>query len=136
MIGVCTITLMISLCYGFISWKIIPVEIAAYLFNIGIHTILVCLIATRNYNGLDISKKAAFNYQGINATQWVYMFAIFLICIIIYLPFAFFINAWVGVLSMGIFGIIFLLLHNWWLDTIVKQFKKNKYKILSGFREK
>jgi hypothetical protein len=136
MIGICTITFLVSLCYGFISWKIIPVEIAAYLFNIGIHTILVCLIATRNYKGLDISKKAAFNYQGINASQWIYMFAIFLICIIIYLPFALLINAWVGILSMGIFGIIFLLLHNWWLDIIVKQFKKNKYKILSGFREK
>jgi hypothetical protein len=136
MTSISTIAFLISLCYGFMSWKIIPVEIAAYLFNIGIHSILVCLIATRNYKGLDISKKAAFNYQGINATQWIYMFAISLICLIIYLPFAFFINAWVGILSMGIFGIIFLLLHNWWLDIIVKQFKKNKYKILSGFREK
>ncbi|HEX4372034.1 MAG TPA: DUF5687 family protein [Puia sp.] len=136
MIGISTITFLISLCYGFISWKIIPVEIAAYLFNIGIHTILVCLIATRNYKGLDITKKAAFNYQGVNATQWIYMLAIFLICTILYLPFALLINGWVGILALGILGIVFLLLHNWWLDIIVKQFKKNKYKILSGFREK
>ncbi|HLY71562.1 MAG TPA: DUF5687 family protein [Puia sp.] len=136
MIGICTITFLISLCYGFVSWKIIPVEMAAYLFNIGIHTVLVCLIATRNYKGLDISKKAAFNFQGVNATQWVYMLAIVLISLIFYLPFALFINVWAGILSMSFFGIIFLLLHNWWVDVIVGQFKKNKYKILSGFREK
>jgi hypothetical protein len=136
MIVMSTIALLPSLFYGFISWKIIPIEIAAYLFNVGIHTVLVTLFATRNYKGFDISKSASFNYQGIGVVQWVYSLAIVLVGLIIYLPVALFFNTWLGIVSVGILGLIFLLLQNWWIDIIVKQFKKNKYKILSGFREK
>jgi len=135
MLSVSTIWLLCSLAYGFISWKIIPVEIAAYLFNIGINTVLVGLFATRNYKSIDITKKASFNYQGMGATQWLYTLAIGVSCLLVYWPFAFFMNSWAGIAAIGVSGLVFLLFQDWWIGIIQLEFQKNKYKISEGFRE-
>lgn len=131
-----TISFFLSLLYGFISWKLIPILFASWLFNIGIHSVLTGFIGTRNYKGLDLSKGSTFNYQGTGAAQWLYSFVILIVGVIIYLPFALLINKWTGIVAIGIAGLVSLLMRDWWLDKITLQFKKQKYKMLEGFREK
>ncbi|MEO6904809.1 MAG: DUF5687 family protein, partial [Ginsengibacter sp.] len=131
-----TVSFLLSLLYGFLSWKLIPILIAAWLFNIGIHSVLTCFIGTRNYKGLDLSKGSSFNYQGTGAAQWLYSFVILIVGGAIYLPFALLINSWSGIVAIGILGLISFLMQDWWLDKITVQFQKHKYKILEGFREK
>ncbi|HYH14933.1 MAG TPA: DUF5687 family protein [Flavisolibacter sp.] len=132
----CTAALLLSLFYGFISWKIIPIQLAAYFFNIGIHTVLAAFIGTYNDKGLDISKGSSFNYQGIGAAQWLYALVILLVGVLLYLPFALLINAWAGVAAIGILGIANLLLQDWWIQKLSLQFMQRKHKLLAGFREK
>jgi hypothetical protein len=136
LISFSTIAFLLSLLYGFLSWKLIPVLIAAWLFNAGIHSILTAFIGTRNYKGVDLSKGSAFNYEGTNAAQWLYSLMILLIGGAIYLPFALLINSWSGIAAIGILGLISFLMQDWWLDKITVQFQKHKYKVLEGFREK
>ena len=136
MIIVSTISLLFSLFYGFINWKIIPIEIAAYFFNVGIQTVISAYFSTLNYIAIDLSRNASFNYQGLGATQWLFSLLILLIGAVIYFPFALLINTWAGIFAIGFFGLISLLLQDWWIDLIIKKFSRNKYKILSGFREK
>ena len=136
MIIVSTISLLFSLFYGFINWKIIPIEIAAYFFNVGIQTVISAYFSTLNYKAIDLSRNASFNYQGLGATQWLFSLLILLIGAVIYFPFALLINTWAGIFAIGFFGLISLLLQDWWIDLIIKKFSRNKYKILSGFREK
>lgn len=136
MISVSTVSLLLSLLYGFINLKIIPIEIAGYLFNIGIQTVILGFFSTVNYKGLDLSKSASFNYQGIGAVQWLYSFLMLFVGATIYFPFALLLNAWAGIVAIGLFGLISLLLQDWWINIITQRFIKNKYKILAGFREK
>lgn len=136
LIGFCTVALLLSLLYGFINWKIIPLQIAAYFFNIGIHSVVAVYIGTHNYKGLDLSKGATFNYQGMGAAQWLYALIIMLVGFLVYFPFAFLISSWAGVVSVGLLGLINLLLQEWWIDKLSIQFQKRKHKILEGFREK
>lgn len=130
-----TISFLLSLLYGFLSWILIPILFAAWLFNIGVHSILTGFIGTWNYKGLDLSKGSTFNYQGTSAAQWLYSLIILLAGAVIYLPFALLINKWAGIAAIGIIGLISFLLQDWWLDKITAQFKNHKYKILAGFRE-
>lgn len=132
----CSIAFLLSLLYGFLSWKLIPILCAAWLFNIGIHAVLTCFIGTRNYKALNLTKGAAFNYQGTGAAQWLYSFVILIVGAAIYLPFALLINSWSGIAAIGILGLISFLMQDWWLDKITMQFQKHKYKMLEGFREK
>lgn len=131
-----TISYLVCLLYGFLNWKLIPIITAAWLFNVGIHSILTAFIGTRNYKGLDLSKGAAFNYQGTGAAQWLYSLVILLVGAVIYLPFSLLINRWSGIAAIGILGLISFLMQDWWLEKITEQFKKQKYKILEGFRER
>jgi hypothetical protein len=124
------------LSYGFINWKIIPIQIAAYFFNVGINIVITAYFATRSYKGLDLSKGATFNYQGIGAVQWLYSLFILIAGAAIYLPFALLINSWAGIIAIGTLGLISFLLRDWWIDILTKQFIQRKYQILQGFREK
>ena len=131
-----TVSFLLSLFYGFISWKLIPILTASWLFNIGIHSVLTGFIGTRNYKGLELSKGATFNYQGTGAAQWLYSFIILIIGGIIYLPFALLISKWAGIAAIGLLGLVSFLMQDWWLNQLTQQFQKHKYKMLQGFRER
>lgn len=127
-------TLIISL-YGFISWKILAVQFAAYLYNIGIGTIIVLYFATRNYRAIDLTKAATFNFQGVGASQWVLGLPYFLLPYVIFLPFFFVDHPYWGLTALGALGAIALLTREFWVTFLVNQFNKRKYNIAEGFRE-
>ncbi len=128
------ITLMVSL-YGLMSWKILCIQLATYLYNIGLGTVIVLYFATRNYKAIDLSKSAGFNYQGVGASQFVLMLPYFLIPYLFYIPFAKAGMPYWGLFSLGAAGLISLLARNFWIDFILRAFQKRRYTIASGFRE-
>jgi hypothetical protein len=134
--AVCTVVLLVTSLYGLLSWKLLLVQVAAYLYNVGIHTVISVYFATYSYKAIDIGRGATFNYQGMGAEKWLYSLVIFLVPMVLYAPFALFINAWAGIAALALLGLISFLLQDWWIDLLTKEFFKRKYKILSGFREK
>ena len=133
---VSTAAFILSSFYGFMNWKIIPIQLAAYLYNIGVNSILAAYFATRSYKGIDLSKSATFNYQGTGASQWLYTFAVLLLPLAIYWTLAKLISPWTGITAIGSIGLISLLLQRWWIEFLTREFVKRKHLILQGFREK
>lgn len=131
----CTLITVLASFYGFMSYKLLLLHLAAYLYNIGFATVIVLYFATMNYKRLDITKSASFNYQGIGATQWILGLPLLLIPVALYLPFGLMNKPYWGLASIGIFGLITLLMRNFWINLLVKKFEKNRYKIAEGFRE-
>lgn len=127
-------TLIISL-YGLISWKILAVQFAAYLYNIGIGTIIVLYFATRNYRAIDLTKAATFNFQGVGASQWVLGLPYFLLPYVIFMPFYFLDLPYWGLIALGALGAAALLTREFWVTFLLNQFNKRKYNIAEGFRE-
>ena len=134
--AVCTIILLLTSFYGLMNWKILIIQLAGYLYNVGIHTVIAVYFATRSYKAIDISKKAAFNFQGLGASQWIYSLVVFLIPAAIYLPFALFLSSWAGIIALSLLGLISFLLQDWWVHLLTIEFIKRKHRILEGFREK
>ncbi|MEO6819962.1 MAG: DUF5687 family protein [Ginsengibacter sp.] len=126
---------LLSLFYGFMSWKLLVVEIALYFYNIGFSTLIVLFFAMYNYKRLDLSKGASFNWQGSGASQWLMSIPLLLFPFLIYLPFHFLKEPFWGIAAIGIFGIITLLMRNVWINLLTKKFEKQRYKIAEGFRE-
>lgn len=131
----CTIITILASFYGFLSYKLLLLHLAAYLYNIGFATVMVLYFATLNYKRLDITKKASFNLQGTGATQWILGFPFILIPIIIYIPFGIADKPYWGLFAIGLFGLISLMMRNYWIHLLVKKFEKQRYKIAEGFRE-
>ena len=126
---------LLSFFYGFISLKLVFIEFAVYLYNIGFSTVIVLFFAMFNYNRIDITKGAAFNWQGSNGTQMFMSIPLLLFPFLIYLPFYYLRLQFWGVAAIGIFGVITLLMRNIWVDVLTKKFEKQRYKIAEGFRE-
>ncbi|MFI5451204.1 DUF5687 family protein [Pedobacter sp. UC225_61] len=131
----CTIITILASFYGFMSYKLLLLHLAAYLYNIGFATVIVLYFATLNYKRLDITKSASFNWQGVGATQWILGLPFILIPILIYVPFGIMNKPYYGLAAIGLFGLITLLMRNFWINLLVKKFEKQRYKIAEGFRE-
>ncbi len=131
-----TLTTLIISFYAFISWKIVIVQLAAYLYNIGIGTVVVLYFATRNYKAIELNKGATFNYQGISAGQFVLMIPYFLLPYLFYLPFSLSGKPYWGLAFLAFAGLAALISRTFWIDFILLEFNKRKYKIAEGFRQK
>ena len=131
----CTIITLLATFYGFMSWKLLLLHLAAYLYNIGFGTVIVLWFATKNYKRLDLTKGASFNWQGTSAVQWIMGFPLLLFPFIIYLPFGATDNPYLGLVALGVFGLITLLMRNFWVNQLTEILIKKRYKIAEGFRE-
>ena len=126
---------LLSLFYGFMSWKLLVVIIAVYFYNVGFSTLIVLFFALYNYKKLDLSKAASFNWQGSGASQWIMSIPLLLFPILLYLPFYYLKEPFWGIAAIGIFGIITLFMRNFWINLLTKKFETQRYKIAEGFRE-
>lgn len=130
-----TILFLITSFYGLMDWRILIIQTACLLYNIGANVILMIYLATWNYKKMDLSKGSMMNYQASGSIQWLFSLLMVLLPMIIYYVFHLLAGSWGGVLAMGIFGLGNLLIRDWWLRLIAKEFDKRKYQILKGFRE-
>jgi hypothetical protein len=127
-------TLVVSL-YGFMSWKILLVQFSAYLYNIGFGTVIILYFATRNYKAIDLSKSSGFNYQGVGASQFVLLLPYFLTPYLFYTPFAMVGLPYLGLGCISVVGLLLLITRSFWVEFILSELNKRKYKIAAGFRE-
>lgn len=130
-----TLITALSAFYGFMSYKLLLLHLAAYIYNIGIGTVVVLYFANFNYKRLDITRSASFNWQGVGASQWLLGLPLLLVPLIIYIPFGILNEPYWGLGMLTLLGLVGLLLRNYWIDVIVRKFEKQRYKIAEGFRE-
>jgi hypothetical protein len=134
--AVSTACFIIASLYGLISWKIIIIQAAGFLYNIGVNSVISIYLATYSYKAIDLTRSATFNYQGIGTVQWIYALIVILIPFAAFYPLAHFINPWVACAVIGGIGLIGLLMQNYWVEVLTRQFRQRKYLMLAGFREK
>lgn len=136
LITVCTLQLLIASFYGFMSWRIIPIQLAAYLYSVGVNTFITIYAATYNYKSLDLGKSASMNFQGIGAIQWLQSLAISFGPAIIFFLLNKFFGFWSAIISISSLGIVGLIFQEQLINWLTQQFYLRKHKILEGFREK
>ncbi len=130
------VSFILTLPYAFFGFKILMINFIATLFNMGISSIFVLLMSTNNKKRLDLSKGAAFNYQGVSATQFLISFPVMLIPLLIYLPFWAFGYYNNGLYAIGVFGLLGIIFNKSLLKLAVNRFMERRYIIGEGFRKK
>ena len=133
-IATSTIAFVLSLAYGYFGWKIVLINLCAYLFNIGINVFAVMRLAMYNPKKIDLNKRAAFNYEGVGAAQFLIIIPIMILPYLIYAPLAIMGHDIVGIILTGSAGLIGFLFRKQMLNSITNYFIKNRHKIASGFR--
>ncbi|MCF8233572.1 MAG: DUF5687 family protein [Bacteroidales bacterium] len=131
-----SICFVLTIPYVFLDSKYLFINFVTYLYNIGILSIILLYMATFNKRRMDLTRGAAFNYQGISGLNWLAMLPTFLMPVLIYWPFSANGLPNTGLMFIGILGLIGLVFNRSLVGLITKNFYAHKYKMADGFRQK
>lgn len=128
--------LLLTTPYAYFGWKTLLIEVIMYLWNIGVNATLVLFFANRNYKRIDLSKGAAFNWEGVGGNQWILSIPLLVAPYIIYGPFALLHHADIGLAILAVVGFIFIFTRSFWIKKLETDFQTKRYIIAEGFRTK
>ena len=119
--------------YVYFGWKILVVHFATMIYNVGVNTHVIMFGGAFNRKKINLDQKAAFNYQGTGAVQWLIGIPLMVIPVLIFGLVNWLVNfqsALTLLVSMGLLGIVF---HRKIMQSITKKYIKSKYKMVAAF---
>jgi hypothetical protein len=134
MVSTCAFILTIP--YAYFGWRVVLIQFIMYLWNLGINTTIILFFANRNAKRIDLSKGAAFNWEGVGATQLLLSFPLMLFPYVVYVPFTLMKQTDMGLAVMALIGIAFIFTRNYWIKLLTADFYNRKFKLAEGFRNK
>jgi len=129
------ILFVLGIPYVFFGWKILLAHFAAAVYNVGINTHVILLGGSFNRKKIDLSQKAAFNYQGTGAVQWLICFPLLILPMGIFAAFHFLVNFEMACLILIIFGVIGIIFHQKLMKIITQKYLNSKYKMIDAFNQ-
>lgn len=127
------ILFVLGIPYIYFGWKVLIVHFAAAIYNIGVNSHVIMYGGSFNRKKINLDQKAAFNYQGTGAVQWLIGLPLMA------LPMGLFalINWLVGfevavavLFGMGLIGIVF---HQKIMGAITRRYLSVKHKMIEAF---
>ncbi len=129
------IMFVLSIPYVYFGWKILLVHFAAMVYNVGVNTYIILLAGSFNRKKIDLTQRAAFNYQGTGAVQWLVGFPLLFVPVgFFFAPYKF-IGFEAGVATLIILGAIGIVFHQKLMRFIVTKYLNSKYKMISAFEQ-
>jgi len=122
--------------YFLFGMKIVYMQLAAFVFNIGVNLFLLLFLATFNTKRVDLSRASVMNYQGTTYKSFLIIIPVMFLPMIILNVIAWIASMGVALWTLTILGLIGLLLRKPLLTLCVNQFNRRKYLLAEGFREK
>lgn len=119
----------------YFGWEILFINLAGTMYNIGVNTFIVMNMAMLDTTKLSLRGGGALNYEGAGAAQWLIGIPFLFVPIIIYAPFSLMGYKELGVFTVGLIGLIGIILHKKMIDFTYKRFLDRRYTIASSFRK-
>ncbi|KXK23766.1 MAG: hypothetical protein UZ12_BCD005002408 [Bacteroidetes bacterium OLB12] len=133
--GVTVICFLLSIPYVYFGWKILLIQTAMTLFNLGVNSYVIMNMAMWEPKKIDLGKGTTFNYEGVGAAQWVMGIPILIGPYLFYLPFSWAGYPTLGLLAVGIVGLIGIVLRPYFLKITTQRLESRRYVIAAGFRK-
>ncbi len=124
---------VLSIPYVYFGWKVLLIHFAAMIYNIGINTHVLLYAGSFNRKKIDLTQRAAFNYQGTGAVQWLVSIPLLLVPLVLfYLPYKF-LNFESGIATLFVLGVLGFLFHDKLMKLITKKYIDTKYSMINAF---
>ncbi|WP_296382436.1 DUF5687 family protein [Winogradskyella sp.] len=129
------ILFILGIPYVYFGWKILIAHFAAAIYNIGVNSHVILYGGSFNRKKIDLDKKAAFNYQGTGAVQWLIGIPLMV------LPMGLFgLTNWLvgfeaAVALLIVLGVTGIVLHKKLMKLITKKYLDSKYKMINAFSQ-
>ena len=121
--------------YVYFGWKILLAHFAAAVYNIGVNSYVILWGGSFNRKKIDLSQKAAFNYQGTGLVQFLIGIPLLLIPMGLFAGLYFLIGfewACAVLIILGLSGVVF---HKPLMKGITNKYMRSKYKMIAAFNQ-
>lgn len=122
--------------YVYFGWRIFVLNLVCAVYNIGINIPLLLYVGSFNKKRIDLDKSPFMNYQGTGAAQWLVGIPLMAIPVLLFWVFYKLISYEAGMAFLFILGVMGLLLRNQAIDFIAEVYKRKKYAMIEGFKQK
>jgi hypothetical protein len=126
---------LLGIPYVYFGWKILVVHFAAMIYNVGVNTHVILYGGTFNRKKINLDEKAAFNFQGTGAVQWIIGFPLMFLPMGIFGLINWLVSFEIASLTLAILGFIGIALHKKLMASITKKYIKNKYVMIHAFNQ-
>ena len=129
------ILFVLGIPYVYFGWKILLAHFAAAIYNIGVNSHVILYGGSFNRKKIDLDKKAAFNYQGTGAVQWLIGIPLMVLPMGLFALANWLIGFEAAIGLLIVLGIIGIVLHKKLLKGITKKYLDSKYKMIDAFSQ-
>jgi len=126
---------VLSIPYVYFGWKILLAHFAAAIYNIGVNTHVIMYGGAFNRKKIDLNQRAAFNYQGTGAVQWLIGIPLMLVPLAIFGAAYWLLNFEIACAILILMGVIGIVLHPKLMNAITEKYQGSKYKMINAFTQ-
>ena len=126
---------VLSIPYVYFGWKILLAHFAAAIYNVGVNTHVILFGGSFNRKKIALDQKAAFNFQGTGAVQWIIGIPLMVVPMVIFGVVNWLVNFEVAVAALIVIGLTGILLHHKIMNAIVSKYQDSKYKMINAFSQ-
>ena len=119
--------------YVYFGWDILAVHFAAMIYNVGVNSHVILFGGTFNRKKINLEEKAAFNFQGTGAVQWLIGFPLMILPMAIFGLINWLVSFEIATITLGVLGFIGVALHKNLMAAITKKYIANKYIMINAF---
>ncbi|WP_405610219.1 DUF5687 family protein [Polaribacter sp. Asnod1-A03] len=121
--------------YVYFGWKVLAVHFAAMIYNVGVNTHVILYGGTFNRKKINLDEKAAFNFQGTGAVQWLIGLPLMIFPMAIFGLINWLVSFEIAALIIAVLGFIGIALHKKIMAFITKKYITNKYVMIHAFNQ-
>ena len=127
------IMFVLSIPYVYFGWKILAAHFAAAIYNIGVNSHVILFAGAFNRKKIDLNQRAAFNYQGTGAVQWLVGIPLLLVPMALFFLFYKLMNFEAAIITLSLLGVLGVVLHQKLMKGITKKYLDSKYQMINAF---
>ncbi|MHA7942493.1 DUF5687 family protein [Formosa sp. 3Alg 14/1] len=127
------ILFVLSLPYAYFGRKVLLAHFAAAIYNIGVNTYVILFGGSFNRKKIDLNQRAAFNFQGAGAVQWLIGLPLVVLPMAIFALFNAFFSFEIGILVLVLLGLTGIVFHQKLMKFIIDKYLDSKYKMIAAF---
>lgn len=127
---------VLTIPYVYFGWEVLAINFASALYNLGVNVPVILFFGSYNKKRIELDVSPFGNMQGASATQFLLVLPIILAPVGVFALFYYTISVEAALVALSVLGIIGYSLKNYVMTYITAQYRKKKYAMIAGFKEK
>lgn len=127
---------LLTIPYVYFGWEALAINFGCALYNLGVNIPVILYFGSFNKKRIELDQSPFGNMQGTSANQFLIMVPVLIVPILIFTLFYYLVSLQVAVIVLCVLGLVGLALRNTLLNKVTEQYRKKKYGMIAGFKEK